>query len=163
MVLVLGLLLGLASVAVAVAAWLQPMGDLTAAEAREFTVNALEAAGFEDVEVQRPPRASEFPRDDPQYDVWVTVADVGGEDVVLWIDREGVQAVQIDDNTPEGPLLSEDEFVIVDGYGEHPGVDDRQRRNWIITALAAVGVVLAGVLVWLSGRMRQPTTGPIGR
>jgi hypothetical protein len=157
-VLAAGVVLGLASVVVAVLAWLEPMGDLTRAEAREFTVEAFEAAGFDDVEVRRPARAGVFPpgADDPEYDVWVTVAEVEGQDVVLWVDREGVQAVQIDDNTPEGPLLTDDEFAIIDGHGDHPGVDDRQRRNWIITALAAAGVVIAVVLVWLSGRMRRP-------
>jgi hypothetical protein len=160
-----GVLLGLASVALAAVAWLQPMDDLSAAEAREFTIGALEAAGFDDVEVRRPARSGVFPPgDDPDYDVWVTVATVEGEDVVLWIDREGVQAVQIDDNTPDGPLLTEDEFVIVDGYGEHPGVDDRRRRNLIASALAAAGVIVAGVLVWLSGRLRRPVrpVGPVG-
>lgn len=154
--LVIGCLAAATAVVVAVLAWVQPLADLSRDEARTFTANAFEAAGVDVVAVWSGVNAAVYPdeRDEePEFDVWVTTAVIEGQPVKLWIDRAGVQAVKIDDNTPDGPLLSERELLAVDAHSIHPGADDRRRRNLLVTGAAAL-VVIAGIgLVVVSRRL----------
>jgi hypothetical protein len=150
----------LAAVLSAAVAWAQPLPRLDRAGARAFTEDALVAAGFaeDEVEVRGIVRESVYPEadaGDPQFEVWITRAVVDGTPVRLWVDRDGAQAVQIDDHTEIGPLLSLRQFRTLDGHGEHPGADDRQRRNLWISGAAVLLVLLAGAavaVVWRAGR-----------
>ena len=148
---------GIAVVAV-VLAWVQPLPDLTAEDARQFTAAALEAAGFSEGSVRPDVRASTYPEDDggSEFDVWITITDLEGQPVELWIDREGSQAVQINDNAEGAPLLTERQFRIVDDYATHPQADDRRRRNWIVTAVAVLVVALAAVVIVVVLRRTRP-------
>ncbi len=151
-----------AAVAVAVLAWVQPLPELTAEDARQFTADALEAAGFTEGSVRPDVRAGVYPETegDSDFDVWITITDLEGQPVELWIDREGSQAVQINDNTEDGPLLTEEQFRILDAYDTHPRADDRRRRNWIVTAAAALTVILAvGLIVLILRRSSSPSDG----
>ncbi|MGH9117471.1 MAG: hypothetical protein ACRD0A_06225 [Acidimicrobiales bacterium] len=155
-VVVVALLAAAVAVAVAVVAWLQPRPDLDREDARQFTAGALEAAGFTEGSVRPEVRADAYPEPegDAEFDVWVTITDLEGQPVELWIDRERAQAVLVNDNTADGPLLTEDQFQILDDYDIHPGADDRRRRNWIVTATAGLVVVLAGLIVFIIRRSR---------
>ena len=92
----------LVAAGVTVIAWAQPMSRLDQAQARAFTEEAFGAAGFDDVDVRSRVRSGIYPGDNGRasgFDVWITYAQLDGAPVKLWVDRDGVQAVQIDDNT----------------------------------------------------------------
>jgi hypothetical protein len=146
---VLSLLGGAAALAAAAWAWTEPMPDLTREDAREFTAGALGAAGFDDLTVDNlvTPGVYTDPETDQRFDVWITTAILGGQTIELRIDRSRPQALEIDDNTPEGPLLDDNQFATVDNYMEHPQREERLRRNYIATAAAVITVVVAIVLM----------------
>ena len=149
------------AVAVAVLAWLQPLGDLSREDARQFTADALEAAGFTEGGVLPDVEADVYsePERDSEIAVWVTTTNLNGHPVELWIDREGAQAVLVNDHTPDGPLLTDEQFQILDDYDVHPDLDERRRRNWIVTAVAVVvAAAAAALIVWtLRRRTAEPT------
>jgi hypothetical protein len=150
-----------AAIVLAVLALVQPLPDLTEEDARRFTANAFAAAGFPDGEVSRRVESAVYaePGGDVEFDVWVTTIELGGRPVELWIDRDGSQAVQIDDNTDQGPLLTDDQFQTLDRYEEHPGADERRRRNWLVTGAATLAVAVAAGALWFTGR-RKPAPLP---
>jgi hypothetical protein len=151
-----------AAIVLAVLALVQPLPDLTEEDARRFTANAFAAAGFPDGEVSRRVESAVYaePGGDVEFDVWVTTIELGGRPVELWIDRDGSQAVQIDDNTEEGPLLDGEEFQILDDYDEHPRADERRRRNWLVTGVAVVVVAVAVGVIVVIWRRTSPSPSP---
>jgi hypothetical protein len=153
-----------AAVVGALVAWFQPLPALTAEDARQFTAAAFEAAGFTEGAVRGDVEAAAYREGDDgaEFDVWVTITDLEGQPVELWIDPQGSQAVQIDDNTDGGPLLTDEQFRILDEYEEHPLAAERRRRNWWLTAAAALAVVVAGAVIALSGRASrsEPASAP---
>jgi hypothetical protein len=155
----LSLVGGAVAVAAAAWAWTEPMPDLTRDDARRFTADALAAAGFDDLTVDDlvTPGVFVAAQHDERAEVWITTAVMEGQTVEMRIDRETPQALLIDDNTPDGPLLDEDQFAAVDEYMEHPRRDERLRRNYIATAAAVVTVVVAVVLMVVAPRrLRTP-------
>jgi hypothetical protein len=159
----LTMVMAAAAIALAVLAWVQPLPDLTAEDARQFTADAFEAAGFTEGAVRPDVEESTYREEggDEEFDVWITITDLDGQPVELWIDREGSQAVQIDDNTDGGPLLTDEQFQILDDYEEHPAADQRRRRNWLVTGAAVLAVALAiGVIVLTGRRKRAPSPEP---
>jgi hypothetical protein len=151
------------AVVLALLAWGQPIPALTAQDARQFSADAFEAAGFTEGAVRPDVEASSY-RDedgDETFDVWITITDLEGQPVELWIDRNGSQAVQVDDNTDGGPLLTDEQFQILDDYEVHPRADERRRRNSWVTAAAAVAVAVAvGVIVVTGRTKRAPSPSP---
>jgi hypothetical protein len=155
--LALSLVAGAAAVAALVRAWTEPMPDLTREDARVFTAGALAAAGFDDVVVDNVVTPGvHIEESGEQFDVWITTAILEGQTVELRVDRAEPQALEIDDNTPEGPLLDEAQFQVVDDYMVHPQREERLRRNYFATAAAVLAVALAVVLMVVSLRMLRP-------
>jgi hypothetical protein len=153
-----------AAVVVTVFAWGEPLPDLTAEDARQFSANAFEAAGFTEGAVRPDVEEATYREDDgPAFDVWITITDLEGQPVELWIDRERSQAVQIDDNTDQGPLLTDDQFQTLDRYEEHPGADERRRRNWLVTGAATLAVAVAAGALWFTGRRKPAPLPPATR
>jgi hypothetical protein len=161
-VVVVAVVVAATAVVLAVLAWSEPLPALTAQDARQFSADAFEAAEFTEGAV-RPNVDESTYRDedsDEAFDVWITITDLEGRPVVLWIDRNGSQAVQVDDNTDGGPLLTDEQFQILDDYEVHPRGDERRRRNWLVTAAAVAAVALAVALVVVTGRAkRAPSPG----
>jgi hypothetical protein len=152
-------LAAVAAVVLALLAWVQPLPDLTAEDARQFTAGAFEAAGFTDGRVRPDVRSDLYTEEGgEELEVWITITDLDGQPVELWIDREASEAVQINDNTDDGPLLDDEQFRIVDDYDEDPRAAERMRRNWFVTLGATVAVVIAVAAVVLTGRRKQPQT-----
>jgi hypothetical protein len=150
-------LAGAAAVVLTALAWLQPLPALGAEDARQFSADAFEAAGFTEGFVEPGARPDVYTDSDGErLDVWVTVTQLDGQPVELWIDPEESEAVQINDNTAEGPLLDDEQFRIVDDYDRHPDTDERHGRNWIVTGAAVAGVAVAVGLAWFTLRKTAP-------
>jgi hypothetical protein len=162
---VVSVLIAAVAVVVALLVWIQPLPDLTAEDARQFSAGAFEAAGFTEGRVRPDVETATSGEGGAEFDVWVTITDLDGQPVEMWIDLEGNQAVLIDDNTEDGPLLTDEQFGIVDDYDVHPRAGERRRRNWLVTVAAGLAVVVAIVVVMVTGRRTRtarptPTESP---
>lgn len=131
----------LASVAIG---WLQYPSDITAAEARAVATGAFEAAGVEAV-IDPEPTLGFFTAagDDERVRVWRTSAEIDGGTVELWIQRSDGLAVFIDARTPDGSkeLLTQDQFDSIERFADNPAEGRQIRRNFALTAAAALIMV----------------------
>lgn len=144
-----------------VAAWLAPRPDLTREDARRFTREVLEAAGFDDVEVTPLVTAAKDPppSDQPDavtLDVWITAATVEEGLVSLSVDRNAAQAVRfLDQGTGGEGFLTARQQERIDDYDTDPALQRRLRRNVAVTGAGALGAAAA---LALARRLRPPAS-----
>jgi hypothetical protein len=152
---------GVVVVTILIIAWREPRPELTAADARRFTEQALHDIGFAQVKVSaRVESGSHRPgRGGDAVAVWRTTAAVDGGTVELAVARSRGRAAFLRDVTADGSarLLTAEQVRQLDRFTFDRPLDDQVRRNMLAT-VDGLGIVALAVLLALdlTGRRDQP-------
>lgn len=112
---------------------------MTEADAADYTLDALEAAGLDDVSVDDVVAAQYGTDGTP---VWQTESTVDGGEVLLAIERDGRYVLFVRDVAVDGgPLLTDEQVDVLEAFSANPAADRARRR------VRGPGVVAAGLLV----------------
>ena len=129
---------------------------MTPAEARLFTAEALEASGVRNFEVGTEVREETFqPEGGEPIPVYVVPADVAGNRLELYVQRDGDQAVNLDDAMPDGGYVLDDEQFEALAEFEFDPARERVaegRRGPATLAGALVLLVSVALLISVLGR-----------
>ncbi len=155
----LGALAALAVVAVGVVAagWLEPVPEISAADAVVAADRAFARAGLE-AEVEDDPARGTYVSDNQEpVDTWTVRATVRSAAVLVHLARAGAQPVSIDDRAPNGTqyVLSELEYRSVARSVDDPSLTRTVRRNIALTLGAVLVVADALALALVTERRRQ--------
>jgi hypothetical protein len=142
--------------AAAVASWFTPRPDLDEDDAAETALGALAEVGIDDARVDEVERSVHEPEDGEPVDVWVVVAEVGGEEIELRVQESVGQLVYVDDRI--GPddterLLTDGEFERMGDYRNDATLGRWARRNAVASATAVLIAVVSYVLARRSHRL----------
>lgn len=142
-----------------VVGWMREPEPLSADEAAAFTSRAFAAVGIDGEIVGQPVRGEEAGRCPaggdgcvpPLYDVWQTTFRTDQGSFELSVIRAGSargQANLLRDFGPDGqPVLSDEQFEVVDSFSYDPPRDDWRLEN-LLGLLTALGVVAWSAALW---------------
>ena len=149
--------------AVLAARWRSEADEFDRATARAFTLEALEDAGLEAVDVARPVESTRYrPRtfapDDPPLPVFRTTARVEGGTVELLVHPGSGRAVYLKDvATDGGPLLDDAQYRRLRDFAWTEAADvAERRRSFGAVAGAALALAAGGTLVAARRERMEP-------
>jgi len=150
------------AVATSAAAWVTRPAPLTEDEAVDEARDAFAATGLAAEVSPRAERGTYAPEDGSPLDVWKTRAEVGGEQVELWLTRQDGRAVYLDDRTGDGgpQLLTDAQFQALARRLDDPRWGRIVRRGLPVTAAGALVIVVALSLAAADRRTRRPGPPP---